>query len=80
MRKFPLLLAALSLAACSAQNEDPTAADPVLLTVIGTNDVHGELLPAQFNGGLTTLSGYVAAVRCNSASAKRNSRSSVPTS
>ncbi len=63
MRKLPLLLAALSLAACSAQNQEPTAADPVLLTVIGTNDVHGRLLPAQSSGGLTTLSGYVAAVR-----------------
>ncbi len=63
MRKLSLLLAALLLASCTAQNQAPAAADPVLLTVIGINDVHGELLPAQLNGGLTTLSGYVAAVR-----------------
>jgi len=63
MPKFLLLLAALFLAACTAQDQEPVALDPVLLTVIGTNDVHGELLPDQNNGGLTTLSGYVAAVR-----------------
>ena len=63
MRKIPLLLAALLLASCIAKNQGPATVDPVLLTVIGTNDVHGELLPAQFTGGLTTLSGYVAAVR-----------------
>jgi len=63
MRKISLLLIALSLAACTAKNQEPVVVDPVLITVIGTNDVHGELLPAQFNGGLTTLSGYVAAVR-----------------
>ena len=63
MRKFSLLLTTLLLASCTAKNQGPAAVDPVLLTVIGTNDVHGELLPAHFNGGLTTLSGYVAAVR-----------------
>ena len=63
MRKSSLLLTTLLLASCTAKNQGPAAVDPVLLTVIGTNDVHGELLPAHFNGGLTTLSGYVAAVR-----------------
>ena len=63
MRNCSLLLIGVLLASCTTQDRQPAAADTVLLTVIGTNDVHGELLPAQFNGGLTTLSGYVTAVR-----------------
>ena len=63
MRNYSLLLIGVLLASCTTQDRQPAAADTVLLTVIGTNDVHGELLPAQFNGGLTTLSGYVTAVR-----------------
>ena len=37
--------------------------DLVTLTILGTNDVHGELLPDELSGGLTTFSGYVSAVR-----------------
>jgi len=46
-----------SLTGCDEQS------DLIVLSVIGTNDVHGELLPRQFKGGLTTLSDYVAALR-----------------
>ncbi|MDH3533937.1 MAG: bifunctional metallophosphatase/5'-nucleotidase, partial [Gammaproteobacteria bacterium] len=35
----------------------------MVISVVGTNDVHGELLPAEGKGGLATLSGYVAALR-----------------
>jgi 2',3'-cyclic-nucleotide 2'-phosphodiesterase (5'-nucleotidase family) len=34
-----------------------------MLTVIGTNDVHGVFLPGNSRGGLATISGYVDAVR-----------------
>ncbi len=63
MRIFSLLLALLFLASCSAQKQAPGALDPIQITVIGTNDVHGEILPAHRSGGLTTLSGYIEAVR-----------------
>jgi 5'-nucleotidase len=52
----------LLLASCATQ-DDASRSGLITLTVIGTNDVHGALLPKQFNGGLAALSGYVAAVR-----------------
>ena len=53
-------LLALLVAACA-----PTSTDfeHVVITVIGTNDVHGELVARDDRGGLTTFSGYVAAIR-----------------
>lgn len=54
-------LAALVLASCATNT--PPASDPVTISIVGTNDVHGELLPKQGRGGLTTLSGYVNALR-----------------
>ena len=56
IRYLTILLAACSLAACSAPSE-------FVVTVIGTNDVHGELMPKPGRGGLVTISGYVDAVR-----------------
>ena len=47
----------MSLTGCDEQS------DLIVLSVIGTNDVHGELLPTRNKGGLTTFSGYVAALR-----------------
>ena len=41
----------------------PVAPDSILISVIGTNDVHGVFLPEAGRGGLATLSGYVNAVR-----------------
>jgi 5'-nucleotidase len=35
----------------------------VTIAIIGTNDVHGQLLPGEGRGGLVTLSGYVDALR-----------------
>jgi 2',3'-cyclic-nucleotide 2'-phosphodiesterase (5'-nucleotidase family) len=64
MRKFPTLILLLALTSCAVPNDLPEpATDPVLITVLGTNDVHGALFSAQDNGGLTTLSGYVEAMR-----------------
>jgi 5'-nucleotidase len=39
------------------------ADQPIILSVIGTNDVHGSLLPVDGNRGLTLLSGYVDNLR-----------------
>jgi len=57
-----VLVAALGTAACTPT---PLAPDKefVVITVLGTNDVHGELIPQSDRGGITTFSGYVAAVR-----------------
>ena len=54
----------MSLAGCDGQNDQgEPEADLIVLSIVGTNDVHGELLPKQFKGGLTTFSGYVTALR-----------------
>ena len=39
--------------------------DGVRIAVVGTNDVHGRLLPAEERGGLVELSGYVSALRAS---------------
>ncbi len=36
---------------------------PVRIAIVGTNDVHGQLLATEGSGGLVTLSGYVDALR-----------------
>ena len=56
----PTLL--LLLASCAAQDDAPQSAH-ITLSIIGTNDVHGALLPKERHGGLASLSGYVAALR-----------------
>ena len=63
-RAFLAAILCMSLAGCDGQNDlgEPEA-DLIVLSIVGTNDVHGELLPKQFKGGLTTFSGYVAALR-----------------
>lgn len=63
MRILLLYITALLLASCATQHQPPPQSDTVRITVLGTNDVHGELLRANRSGGLTTLSGYVEAVR-----------------
>ena len=54
------LFTAWLLASCSTTVEDDS---PLVLTIVGTNDVHGQLLPRDGGGGLVTLSGYVEALR-----------------
>jgi 5'-nucleotidase len=57
---FVSLLVALLATACATTTSQP---DLVVITVMGTNDAHGELIPRPGRGGMTTFSGYVAAVR-----------------
>jgi 5'-nucleotidase len=56
------LLIVFFIASCAPTSVVPEA-DLVVISVLGTNDVHGELVPESNRGGLTTFSGYVAAVR-----------------
>ncbi len=50
--------------ACTKSVDEPESKDDVVIvSILGTNDVHGELLPQPGRGGLTTLSGYVDALR-----------------
>jgi 5'-nucleotidase len=50
------------LAACATQVDGPEPGQ-ITLSIVGTSDVHGALLPKAFNGGMATFSGYVAALR-----------------
>ena len=51
-------------ASCTTTTSSPDAKDDlVIISIMGTNDVHGELLPQPGRGGLTTFSGYVNALR-----------------
>lgn len=52
----------LLLAACAGQQQD-TRGGVATLSIIATNDVHGQLMPAPERGGLVTVSGYVGALR-----------------
>ena len=55
------LMLATILVACTTHDGPAPAA--ITLSVIGTNDVHGNLSRRQNRGGLTTLSGFVNALR-----------------
>jgi len=63
-RLFLATILLASLAGCDGKDDtvEPES-DIVVLSIVGTNDVHGELLPKRRKGGLTTFSGYVAALR-----------------
>ena len=60
IRLFLSIFAALGLAACATS---PQPADVMTLTIVGTNDVHGELLPTGDKGGIVTISAYFNALR-----------------
>ncbi len=53
----------LGLLAISCTKTGPATQDPIRISVIGTNDVHGVFLPEPGKGGLATISGYVDALR-----------------
>ena len=54
------ILTAILLASCATTTEDDA---PLVLTIVGNNDVHGQIMPREGRGGLVTLSGYVEALR-----------------
>lgn len=54
-------IAAVVLTACAGQPHAPQ--DEITISIFGTNDVHGQLLPAGDRGGLVTISAYVDALR-----------------
>ncbi|NND55206.1 MAG: bifunctional metallophosphatase/5'-nucleotidase [Gammaproteobacteria bacterium] len=56
-----VLLITMFVGACSSQRIAPT--DELVISIVGTNDVHGELLPKAGRGGLAGVSGYVNALR-----------------
>jgi 5'-nucleotidase len=49
------------LASCAVQRGAPP--EEFTLSILGTNDVHGQLLPLRDRGGLVTISAYVDALR-----------------
>jgi 5'-nucleotidase len=55
-----LLTFTLLAAGCAQVATQP---DLAVISVIGTNDVHGELVAQDDRGGMTTFSGYINAVR-----------------
>ena len=64
LRIVAAVLFCAALSACVAGGgAGASRGDTVVISIVGTNDVHGQLLPADGKGGLSTLSGYVAALR-----------------
>ena len=61
-RIITALLLGVLTTACAPTTIAPDV-DHVVISVLGTNDVHGELVSQSDRGGITTFSGYVAAVR-----------------
>lgn len=57
---FVTTIIAVALTACTQTEAQP---DLVVISVIGSNDSHGELVRQGDRAGMTTLSGYVAALR-----------------
>ena len=51
----------LALAGCANQRGVPE--NEITISLLGTNDVHGQLLPDGDRGGLVAISGYVSALR-----------------
>lgn len=51
------------LVACQSGDRDPVASDEYVLTVIGTNDIHGAVAASEGRGGLPMLAAYVNALR-----------------
>ena len=59
-RHLSVLLYAFLLAACAS---GPVSQDPITISIVGTNDVHGALAAEGEFGGLVTLSAHVDALR-----------------
>ena len=61
VQKSFTLLTCLLATACAP--DAPVSQDRILISLIGTNDVHGVFSPQQDRGGLITISAYVDAIR-----------------
>jgi 5'-nucleotidase len=55
-----ILIASAAIGGCAAPR---SASDTVTITIIGLNDVHGEIAATGERGGLVSVSAYLAAVR-----------------
>ena len=55
------LIVTVALASCATQRDAPR--DEITISILGTNDVHGQLLPDGDRGGLVAVSAYVNALR-----------------
>ncbi|MCH9695322.1 MAG: hypothetical protein K0U72_12500 [Gammaproteobacteria bacterium] len=60
-RTLPLFFFACLLVGCTTP--DQRSDETLVISLIGLNDVHGQLLPDADKAGLTTISGYVDALR-----------------
>ena len=60
IRFLSTLLVAVALASCSTSSPRPAA---VTISIVGINDVHGELNAGEQHGGLVGISAYVNALR-----------------
>lgn len=60
MRNLTSVVLLVLLTACAPAPEAP---EHVIITVVGTNDVHGELVSQAERGGIVTFSGYVDNLR-----------------
>ena len=59
IRNLSLLALVLAITACATLDDER----PLTITVIGMNDVHGELAPKPGSGGIAGMSGFIHAVR-----------------
>ncbi len=62
-----LALVLALLPGCSSQISQDSGSDTVIISVVGTNDVHGQLVAQSGRGGLSVFSGYVNALRAKGA-------------
>ncbi len=61
-RTFTLAVACLTILACSSRAPQASSG-PVTLSIVGTSDLHGGMLPADHRGGLALLAGYLKNLR-----------------
>ncbi len=62
-RALTLVAAVAVLTACANSTASRTETGPVTLSIVGTNDVHGGILPSGDRGGLALFSGYLKNLR-----------------
>jgi 2',3'-cyclic-nucleotide 2'-phosphodiesterase (5'-nucleotidase family) len=60
---LPVLLALCAASLGAMQAPIPTRASTVTLSIVGTNDLHGAIVPRDGRGGLATFAGFVENLR-----------------